>query len=58
MCEHEPSCASFDSAGACTAKVAVDHPDQGWHLLCNGVICFYDGGAILPDGQVRGPRAA
>jgi hypothetical protein len=28
------------------------HPEQGWSLLCNGVIVFEDLGEILPDGRV------
>jgi uncharacterized protein DUF5999 len=25
------------------------HPEQGWSLLCNGVILFEDTGELLPD---------
>ena len=32
------------------ARVVADHPEQGWSLLCNGVVRFDDGGALLPDG--------
>jgi hypothetical protein len=28
------------------------HPEQGWSLLCNGVVLFDDDGELLPDGQV------
>jgi hypothetical protein len=28
------------------------HPEQGWSLLCNGVILFDDTGQLLPDGQM------
>jgi hypothetical protein len=28
------------------------HPEQGWSLLCNGVIVFDDLGEILPAGLV------
>jgi hypothetical protein len=28
------------------------HPEQGWSLLCNGVIVFDDMGEILPGGRV------
>jgi hypothetical protein len=28
------------------------HPEQGWTLLCNGVVLFDDDGELLPDGQV------
>jgi hypothetical protein len=34
--------------------VAV-HPEQGWSLLCNGVIMFDDLGEILPGGRVAPP---
>jgi hypothetical protein len=28
----------------------ASRPDQGWSLLCNGVVVFDDGGALLPGG--------
>jgi hypothetical protein len=31
--------------------VVAAHPEQGWSLLCNGVVVFEDFGEILPDGQ-------
>ena len=31
------------------------HPEQGWSLLCNGVIVFDDMGEILP-GRVIPPH--
>jgi hypothetical protein len=52
MCEHHPSCPAADSADACTAHIRADHHEQGWCLLCNGVIVFDDGAALLPDGHV------
>ncbi|NIH69130.1 hypothetical protein FB380_003618 [Modestobacter marinus] len=27
-------------------------PEQGWTLLCNGVVVFDDDGELLPDGAV------
>jgi hypothetical protein len=33
------------------ARVAVSHPEQGWSLLCNGIVLFDDAGALLPGGQ-------
>jgi hypothetical protein len=27
------------------------HPEQGWELLCNGVVIFDDLGELLPDGR-------
>ena len=32
------------------------HPEQGWSLLCNGVIIFDDTGELLPDGRAVPPR--
>ncbi len=32
------------------------HPEQGWSLLCNGVVLFEDTGEVLPSGEVIGPH--
>jgi hypothetical protein len=32
------------------------HPEQGWSLLCNGVLLFEDGGELLPTGKAIAPR--
>jgi len=29
----------------------VSCPEQGWSLLCNGIILFDDTGELLPDGS-------
>jgi hypothetical protein len=34
------------------------HPEQGWSLLCNGVVLFDDTGELLPDGEVIAPHRA
>jgi hypothetical protein len=34
------------------------HPEQGWSLLCNGVIVFDDTGELLPGGRIILPRLA
>ena len=34
------------------ARTIACHPEQGWSLLCNGVIVFDDLGEILPGGLV------
>src|SRR3954453_4004533 len=56
MCRHEPLCPSATSADHTAAHTVAAHPDQGWSLLCNGVIVFDDFGELLPDG--RGGRPA
>jgi hypothetical protein len=32
------------------------HPEQGWSLLCNGVMAFDDTGALLPNGRSIPPH--
>ena len=32
------------------------HPEQGWSLLCNGVLLFEDTGELLPDGRIIAPH--
>jgi hypothetical protein len=31
-------------------------PEQGWSLLCNGVLLFEDTGELLPDGKIIDPH--
>ncbi|MFC5907041.1 DUF5999 family protein [Streptacidiphilus monticola] len=56
MCQHHPECPSADSPDREAAVVMVSHPEQGWSLLCNGVLLFEDTGEILPDGRAIAPR--
>jgi hypothetical protein len=41
-----------------TARLVARYPDQGWSLLCNGVVLLDDGDQLLPDGRIvsRSPR--
>ena len=57
MCRHEPLCPSATSPDHTAAHTLVAHPDQGWSLLCNGVIVFDDFGELLPDGRAVAPVA-
>jgi len=36
----------------------ASHPEQGWSLLCNDVVIFDDGGALLPGGRAVPPPPA
>ena len=54
-CDHRPPCPAADATNAHEAHVAIWHVEQGWCLLCNGVILFEDGGAILPDRRTVEP---
>ena len=51
MCSHLPACPSADRPDRDAARTVASHPEQGWSLLCNGVIVFDDLGEILPGGR-------
>lgn len=55
MCTHEPRCPAATASGCLAAHVCSSHPEQGWNLLCNGVVLFDDGGALLPTGEAVAP---
>ena len=50
MCSHQPPCPRADRRDRDAARTVACHPEQGWSLLCNGVIVFDDMGVILPGG--------
>jgi hypothetical protein len=56
MCPHNPPCPSADAADREAAHTIAFHPEQGWSLLCNGVVLFDDTGEILPDGRIVAPH--
>ncbi|MFB6890435.1 DUF5999 family protein [Kitasatospora sp. NPDC056327] len=56
MCQHRPECPSAGSEDREAAVPVACHPEQGWSLLCNGVLLFEDTGELLPDGRVIAPR--
>jgi hypothetical protein len=56
MCRHYPKCPSSEASDRDAARVVASHPEQGWSLLCNGVVSFDDEGDLLPDGRVILPQ--
>nr|WP_225320986.1 DUF5999 family protein [Streptomyces luteolifulvus] len=56
MCQHQPPCPTAESADRESARLVAHHPEQGWSLLCNGVLVFEDTGELLPDGQIIAPH--
>jgi hypothetical protein len=56
VCAHHPACPTADGVDREAARVLVSHPEQGWSLLCNGVVIFEDTGELLPDGRVVAPH--
>ena len=57
-CVHEPPCPAADGPDRDAAHVLVGHPEQGWSLLCNGIVLFEDSGEILPNGDCLAARRA
>ena len=56
MCQHRPPCPPANAADHAAARTVVHQPEQGWSLLCNGVVLFDDTGELLPDGRVIHPH--
>ena len=57
-CWHWPRCPDALAPDRSAARVVASQPGQGWSLLCNGVVLFDDGGALLPDGRTVTPAIA
>jgi Family of unknown function (DUF5999) len=55
-CEHTPQCPTAADSDRDAAHVVAAHPEQGWSLLCNGVVVFEDFGELLPNGECIGAR--
>jgi len=56
MCLHQPPCPPADRLDRGAARTIVFRPEQGWSLLCNGVILFDDTGTLVPDGRAVPPH--
>ena len=50
MCPHDPHCPTADATDHDAARIVASHPEQGWSLLCNGVVVFEDYGELAQDG--------
>ena len=55
-CQHSPACPASGAADHDAARGVSRHPEQGWSLLCNGVVLFEDTGEILPDRRTVAPH--
>ncbi|MEN3308906.1 MAG: hypothetical protein V7603_5108 [Micromonosporaceae bacterium] len=55
-CQHQPVCPAAEAIDREAARVVARYPEQGWSLLCNGVILFEDTGEILPDNSTIAPH--
>jgi Family of unknown function (DUF5999) len=57
ICPHLPRCPDASAPDRVAARAVATHPEQGWSLLCNGVVLFDDGGELLPSGQAVSPAS-
>jgi hypothetical protein len=56
MCPHTPPCPGLGGPDREAARTIISHPEQGWSLLCNGIVAFEDTGELLPDGELIAPH--
>lgn len=49
MCDRHPRYPEWSAPDHLAAQIMADQPQQGWSLLCNGVILFDGGSELLPD---------
>ncbi|MFA0839055.1 DUF5999 family protein [Streptomyces rochei] len=56
MCAHTPPCPTAEAPDREAARPRAQRPEQGWSLLCNGVLLFEDTGELLPDGRIVAPH--
>ena len=56
MCPHTPQCPEPSGPDREAARTIISHPEQGWSLLCNGVVIFEDTGELLPGGGAIAPH--
>jgi hypothetical protein len=57
-CPHRPRCPNALAPDRLAARTVARHPEQGWSLLCNGIVQFEDAGLLLPDGRAVVPASA
>lgn len=55
-CPHDPPCPPVDAHDRKAAHTIAAHPEQGWSLLCNGIVLFDDTGELLPGGGIIAPH--
>lgn len=56
MCQHQTDCPTAEAMDREAARILATFPEQGWSLLCNGVILFEDTGELLPNGTSIEPH--
>lgn len=54
QCQHATPCPPATATDHRAARTIASHAEQGWSLLCNGVVVFDDGGELQPDNSATG----
>ena len=60
MCPHSPPCPSASDPDHEAARTLISHPEQGWSLLCNGIVVLpgphrpHQPPEVNPSGRSRG----
>ena len=57
-CHHRPRCPGAAARERAAACVVACRPEQGWSLLCNGVVLFDDAGVLVLGSPVTSPGRA
>ena len=57
-CQHRPRCPGASARDRAAAYVVASHPEQGWSLLCNGIVLFDDAGVLVLAAPVTIPGHA
>src|ERR1700750_1918654 len=57
-CQHQPRCPGARARDRAAACVVACHPEQGWSLLCNGVVLFDEAGVLVLSGPCPSPGHA
>jgi hypothetical protein len=56
MYQHQPRCPQSWEPGGLAARIVADQPEQGWSLLCNGVVLFEDESAAIASVAAQRAR--
>ena len=56
LCQHQSPCPTAHPVHREAPRIVATFREQGWSLLCNGVIIFEDTGELLPDGTMIEPH--
>lgn len=56
-CRHRPRCPDAFAPDRSAVRTVVNHPGQGWSLLCNGMVRFDDGGHCSLTAEPSPPQS-